>query len=495
MRLIFTFSIVLLFCSCGLKSNNSTKQKLPNILIFVGDDMNWNDCEPYGSEVVKTPNIQRLANEGMSFDNMFTSTAMCAPTRQQLMTGLYPVRSGAFPNHSVVYDGVKSFAHHFGELGYEVALIGKKHYGPADSFPINYIGGVQHDTGFGGKDIDLNKIKPVVNGNKPFFLIIAQNQPHSPWNKGDSSKYKPDKLEIPEYMVDTPLTRKDLSNYYAEITYMDSLLGRTLDIINQANKTNNTISIFTSEQGYSFPFGKWTCYDLGLKTAFIAKWPGNIEPNTRNNATTQYVDIVPTLLDAIGEDPSKIDVGISDQVGNSGFDGKSFFLALKGETDKHRDFTYGVHTTRGVINGSESYPIRSVRSDRYKYIQNLSHEELFYNVVTAKDSGRPGYLLYESWLENAKNQEELSWVKHYKKRPFEEFYDLKSDPYEKNNLAQDPKYFDIKENLKTQLKSWMSQQGDLGVDTEMKAVTSQQRSGKWLSYEEKIKSKGQKQIN
>jgi uncharacterized sulfatase len=125
MRLIFTFSIVLLFCSCGLKSNNSSKQKLPNILIFVGDDMNWNDCEPYGSEVVKTPNIQKLANEGMSFDNMFTSTAMCAPTRQQLMTGLYPVRSGAFPNHSVVYDGVKSFAHHFGELGYEVALIGK----------------------------------------------------------------------------------------------------------------------------------------------------------------------------------------------------------------------------------------------------------------------------------------------------------------------------------------------------------------------------------
>ena len=103
--------------------------------------------------------------------------------------------------------------------------------------------------------------------------------------------------------------------------------------------------------------------------------------------------------------------------------------------------------------------------------------------------------LFESWLENAKNEEELSWVKHYKKRPFEEFYDLKIDPYEKNNLAQNPKFFDIKENLKTQLKSWMSQQGDLGVDTEMIAVTRQQRSGKWLSYEAKIKSKGRKQIN
>ena len=155
MRLILAFSISLLLWSCRSKSNNSNDQKrtLPNILIFVGDDMTWSDCEPYGSRVVKTPHIQKLASEGMSFDNMFTSTAMCAPTRQQLMTGLFPVRSGAYPNHSEVHDGVKSFAHHFGDLGYEVALIGKKHYGPDDSYPINYLGGVQHDTGFGGKDI------------------------------------------------------------------------------------------------------------------------------------------------------------------------------------------------------------------------------------------------------------------------------------------------------------------------------------------------------
>ena len=144
-------------------------------------------------------------------------------------------------------------------------------------------------------------------------------------------------------------------------------------------------------------------------------------------------------MDAVGEDPTKINVGIMDSEGKSGFDGKSFLRVLKGETEKHRDLTYGVHTTRGVINGSESYPIRSVRSDRYKYIQNLSHEEL-YNVVTAKEAGRAGYILYESWLENAKNEEELSWVKLYKKRPFEEFYDLKIDPYEKIILHKTPSF-------------------------------------------------------
>ena len=479
--------------SCNQKNAESylKDKSLPNILIFMGDDMNWNDCEPYGNTVVKIPNIQRLANEGISFDNMFTSTAMCAPSRQQLMTGLYPVRSGAFPNHSEVYRGVKSFAHHFGDMGYEVALIGKKHYGPSDSFPINYLGGVQHDTGVDGDDIDLDKIKPIVSGEKPFFLIIAQNQPHSPWNRGNSDQYKAEDLTIPEYMVDSPLTRSHLSSYYNEITYMDSLLGKTLDIIDKAEKTNNTISIFTSEQGYSFPYGKWTCYDLGLKTAFIAKWPGKIEPNTRNKATTQYVDIVPTLLDAVGQNPLHFDVGIADASGNKNFDGKSFYPAMKGETQKHRDYTFGVHTTRGVINGSESYPIRSVRSIKYKYIQNLSHNDFFYNILTAKDKQRPISLIYQSWVENAQTEDELNWVKQYKKRSYEELYDLENDPYEKNNLANHVEYLEIKKDLKAQLQSWMNQQGDLGIESEMKAISRQNRTGKgeWYSYVQKLKSK------
>ena len=271
----------------------------------------------------------------------------------------------------------------------------------------------------------------------------------------------------------------------------DSLLGKTLKIIDKAEKTNNTISIFTSEQGYSFPYGKWTCYDLGLKTAFIVKWPGKIEPNTRNKATTQYVDIVPTLLDAIGKNPLHFDTGIPDASGNKNFDGKSFYSAMKGVTQKHRDYTYGVHTTRGVINGSESYPIRSVRSNRYKYIQNLSHDNFFYNILTAKDKQRPISLLYQSWIENAQNEDELNWVNHYKKRPFEELYDLENDPHEKNNLANQTEYLEIKKSLEAQLQSWMNQQGDLGIESEMKAISRQNRTGKgeWYSYIQKLKSK------
>ena len=166
--------IVLYGCKEDSKNVIKEEKRLPNIVLFLADDMTWRDCEPYGNPDVKTPNIQKLADSGVSFDNMFTSTAMCAPTRQQLMTGLFPARSGAFPNHSEVYDGVKSFAHYFGELGYRVALIGKQHYGPDESFPIEYLGGRQHDDGKKGDDIQLKKIEPIIKGEKPFFLIIAQ---------------------------------------------------------------------------------------------------------------------------------------------------------------------------------------------------------------------------------------------------------------------------------------------------------------------------------
>ena len=153
--------------------------------------MAWRDCQPYGNPEVQTPHMQALAEAGITFHHMYTATAMCAPTRQQLYTGLFPVRNGAYPNHSEVRPGVKSLAHHFQGLGYRVALIGKQHYGPEASFSFEY-------------------------------------------------------------------------------------LGVCLDKIDQAGKSNRTLSIFTSEQGAAHPFAKWTCYKRGLKTAFIARWPGVI---------------------------------------------------------------------------------------------------------------------------------------------------------------------------------------------------------------------------
>src|SRR6056297_3476025 len=104
----------------------------PNIVIYLTDDHTWHDAGAYGSDQVRTPHIDRLANEGMKFNYCFTATAMCATTRQQLWTGMYPVRNGAYPNHGWAREGTRSLPHHLGQLGYAVALVGKHHHGPPE---------------------------------------------------------------------------------------------------------------------------------------------------------------------------------------------------------------------------------------------------------------------------------------------------------------------------------------------------------------------------
>lgn len=449
----------------GLTPNNilsQNKAEKPNIVLIMADDLTWHDIEPYGSNVVKTPNLARLADEGLSFDNMFTATAMCAPTRQQILTGLFPVRNGAFPNHGKVYKGTKSIFHYLQDLGYETGLIGKKHIGPDSSFPFKNIGGQNHDGGE-GMDIDLSKAEKFINdsGDNPYLLVVTSNQPHGPLNRGDRSAYPPEDINVPPYLVDTKMTRENLSAYYAEITYLDSLVGRTLDIIDDSKEQENTIVIFTSEQGSGMPFGKWTNYDNGLKTAFIVRWPGKIEKDTRTAAMAQYVDVVPTILDIVGENPDDIDTGTPDAYGNRGFDGRSFRKVLEGKTGDFRDYVFGVHTTRGIIKGSDSYPIRSVRSDKYLYIHNLNSEGKFSNVVT---NGK----LLEDW-KNTGREEDHKRAEFYEKRPAEELYDVRKDPYQLNNIIDEPGYEEVVKTLKSELAQFMKQQGDKGIETELQA--------------------------
>ncbi|MCK4676929.1 MAG: sulfatase-like hydrolase/transferase [Bacteroidales bacterium] len=226
----------------------------------------------------------------------------------------------------------------------------------------------------------LDAFVDVINraDESPFFLIYAPHDPHNPWNYGNPDKYNPDAVEIPAYLIDCPETRAQIIRYYAEITYMDWQFGQLLDYLDKEGLTDNTIVIFTSEQGSSFPFAEWTCYDNGLKTYFIMRWPGHIKPGTRNAALTQYVDVIPTLFEAVGVRPEKINTGISDAEGYTGFDGKSFLKVLSGKK-RHRKYVYGVYATRGIISGSEAYPIRSIRSRKYKYIINMNHEVPFSN--------------------------------------------------------------------------------------------------------------------
>jgi len=283
-------------------------------------------------------------------------------------------------------------------------------------------------------------------------------------------------------MIDCEKTRSDLKKYYAEITYTDSLLGVCLDYLEQSGKTENTIVIFTSEQGSEFPFAKWTCYDLGLKTSFIIKWPGKVNPGSRNGALTQNVDVVPTLLEAAGVIPDSYNTGIKDTNGKKGFDGISFLDVMLEKKAEHREYVYGVHTTRGIYSGSICYPIRSVRSKRFKYIINLNSSAHFFNMVNTRTGG-----IYADWLNQTENDHEKhQFVLKYKQRPKEELYDLSKDPYEMNNLADNLEYTSVKSNLIRELGDWMTVQGDEGISTEMNALNRMPRNldGNWEGHEE-----------
>mgnify|MGYP001135566668 CR=1 FL=1 len=455
----------------------------PDILLFIADDMTSRDCAPYGNPDVNTPNLSRLAKEGLCFDNMYNATAMCCPTRQSLYTGIFPVKNGAWPNHSKVYNDVTSIAHHFRSIGYRVALIGKQHYAPAASFPFEWLGGRNSDNGK-GQDINLADAETYINKDqsKPWLLIVATNQPHGPWNRGNPDQYDPDRLTIPPYMVDTRHTREQLTKYYAEITYADSLVGDCMKMVDRHGNKDNTLFIFTSEQGASFPFGKWTCYNMGLKAAFIARWPRVIKPSTRTGILSQYVDVAPSLYEAAGGHPDKLRGNLS---GTMKLDGKSFYQAFKGSPAEVRDYVYGVQTTRGVNNGSLNYPVRSIQDQSYKLIWNLNYKTKFYNAISRPEStDSKGSRLYDEWLDDSKdNPKEHAHVKLYQSRPEFELYDMNRDPYELDNLAgRSAEMVKIQEQLFAGLKKWMQQQGDRGVATEMKALTRYKGDSlKWKS--------------
>ena len=252
-----------------------------SILIVIADDLNKDSVGVYGNKDVKTPNIDRLASQGMRFNMAYTSTAMCAPTRQQMYTGLYPVRSGAYPNHSKVKPGTKSLVHYLKALGYRVGLSGKRHFGPPSSFPFEQV----------SRKVDAKAIREFVTRDEkqPFCLLVTSNSPHVPWSAGDASQYDPGKLTIPPYWVDTPEMRESLTRYYAEITDLDREVGECMKILRETKQEDNTAMIFTTEQGAQYPGCKWTCYENGLNVGFIVRWPGQVKPGSVSDAMIHYV--------------------------------------------------------------------------------------------------------------------------------------------------------------------------------------------------------------
>ena len=409
----------------------------PNIVVIISDDHGYLDSSVSGDTDVRTPNLERLAKDGMTFTHMFAPSPSCSPSRTAMLTGLMPARNGAERNHALKKSGIPSLIENLRNQGYEVAAFGKvAHYKDGGNHGFD-----RHD-----EKHDVKSVEAFLKnraGNKPLCLFVGTHDPHVPWP--DPVGYDPARVNLPPTHIDTPETRDFRSRYYTAVTRADAYAGEMYDLARKYLGEKNTLAIYTSDHGAQWPFGKWNLYDAGIRVPFLAVWPGVIKAGTTTDALCSWVDLLPTLIDAAGgQAPEKIG-------------GKSFLRVLKGDSNQHRDRIFATHTGDGEMN---VYPIRCVRTKEWKYILNL-HPDFVHGTHIDRAKDRDGLKYFRAWEEKAKSDPAAETImKRYRERPREELYQLVADPFEMNNVAADPKHKERLGEFRKEVEDWMKEQGD-----------------------------------
>jgi len=422
-RLIYYILLIFLLSFNSFYSQQESKT--PNIVFYLSDDQDLLDYGVYGNPNVQTSNADLLASEGMKFSNFYTGQAICAPSRSQIFTGMYPVKNGCMANHIGVKPDIKSITSLLKESGYEVVLAGKSHVKPNKVFDwTHYFPKVNN------RHLPLEQIEDYLkNVNKPFCLIIASDYPHGPYPQ--TSNYS--KADIFKLPYDPSYIGNHKPGYYQNIQDDNDQLGQVLNMVDNYGLRENTMFIYASDHGLS---GKWSLKEQGLRVPFIIRWPGKIKPNTTSETLLTLVDVLPTMLEVSNtEIPSEID-------------GKSFLETLNGSKMKIHDYIFGV-STRQNIRECKIFPSRMIRGNRYKLIRNFNSVE----VVDSNLGDNPVI-----------NEFAKIGAESFPNVPYEELYDLEKDPFQKVNLINNPKYKKIRNRLSVALENWMKSQEDFLLD-------------------------------
>ena len=315
-RLIYYILLIFLLSFNSFYSQQESKT--PNIVFYLSDDQDLLDYGVYGNPNVQTSNADLLASEGMKFSNFYTGQAICAPSRSQIFTGMYPVKNGCMANHIGVKPDIKSITSLLKESGYEVVLAGKSHVKPNKVFDWTY-----YFPKVNNRHLPLEQIEDYLkNVNKPFCLIIASDYPHGPYPQ--TSNYS--KADIFKLPYDPSYIGNHKPGYYQNIQDDNDQLGQVLNMVDNYGLRENTMFIYASDHGLS---GKWSLKEQGLRVPFIIRWPGKIKPNTTSETLLTLVDVLPTMLEVSNtEIPSEID-------------GKSFLETLNGSKMKIHDYILG----------------------------------------------------------------------------------------------------------------------------------------------------------
>lgn len=456
----------------------SSRASRPDIVLFIADDMTRADVGAYGGPDARTPSIDQMAKEGLRFTNAFAASPTCTPSRSAMFTGDYPMKNGAHANHSVIKSGLKTLPAYLQAQGYRVVIAGKTHIGNRVDFPFEYFPAsvVPPPRGQGVLRSQLNvqaidKLLATRDRNKPLALIVAAFAPHAPWLRNDG--YDPAKLAVPGNLLDTPELRDARARYLTRVTQADSELGAVRASVAK-HGGGNTLFLFTADQGAQFPFAKWTLYDGGIATPLIAVWPGKVAAGRTNGAMVSLVDLLPTMQAAGGGTPA------------TGIDGRSFLPVLLGQADQFHGEIYAAHSGSMKTGPNANIaPMRAIRTPDYKLILNYRTDIRYVNAISTGARREGSY--WGSFVARAQTDPKArALVEKFHHRVPVEFYDLKADPLEQRNLADDPTQRTRIAEMRRKLETWMVGQGE---DPANVALPSTAHSGE-IYYAQNQREKG-----
>ena len=426
----------------------------PNILFITLDDMNRDSVGVYGSTVPgTTPNIDRLASEGLRFEHGHVSIAICQPTRAVWMTGRYPHNSGAL-GFNKINPGVPTLPETLREHGFVTGILGKtEHVVPSRKEAFEYardrseLHNGRSEELYGKFTAEfLNKAKET---GRPFFLMVNTHDPHRPFDnrrpaderrpgkqvikktkrgervtyQGDypspSRIYTPDEIKVPGFLPDLPPIREEIAQYYSSVRRADDVVGRVLKEIDKAGNRDNTLVMLKSDHGIPVPFAKTNVWRHSTHTPWIVRWPGTVKPGTHETEhLVAGVDFSPTILDILKIPPM------------DGMDGRSFLPVLKGQKQDGRDFVF---THINSIASGRSYTMRSIQGKRFGLIWNG-----WSNGTTVFKNESMSGLTWKAMVQAAKTDPAVAErVKHYSYRSPFEFYDYEEDPDALSNRIGD----------------------------------------------------------
>ena len=417
-------------------------QDRPNFVFFITDDISAEDLGAYGSTVAKTPNLDRIASEGLVFDNAYLTTSSCSPSRCSIVTGRYPHNTGAPELHITLPDDQVTFIQKLTAAGYYTVISGKNHMNRPEK--LGFVKEGEGGRPSGSKDwVQLLKDRPK---DKPFFAWFGSSDAHRDWQLNEfSPPYDPDDIVVPPYLIDGPKTRQDLAEYFSEVSRTDYYTGKLIEELKRQGIEDNTYFVYLSDNGRPFPRCKTRLYDSGIKTPLIIWNPGKIKP-ARSKSLVSVLDFAPSFLEL---------AGVKDQ--GPTFQGVSFVSLLSNPKGKIRDFVFAEHNWHVYANHE-----RMVRYGDWLYIHNAFNHKA--NLCSESDGSKFGAAI-ELW-EYYRAGKTMPWQEDIpmEPRPQMELYNVVADPHQLTNLAGQREFLEIQNKLAGVLRQWADETGDTVPD-------------------------------